>query len=598
MVSIKSVTAGKLLKEFIQGYDAEPFGEQGLVIVKQLLDIAFPDKEVNKIIESEELRILLHNAVTQYEFRKRPFFLAFTSFLLDTSPDAIKKMSGSQLKQELATLLEGDRPLPTFGIERAEYDLSGNPESAVLVKNALEGALISTTTSLFTYLLIENEGRAGRLFRDLDSQIRKLAENLKLINPFVIFLKALVDYKWKNVSLNGILPTAIEIDIEDIIHFFYQKPSDYLTRMSENYLNNLKRDGYDPIISIIDSCQIKASNNDSNFTLETFSERTQFSKIKDKILKDLEKIQSRVIGQKKINSKEFESLKDSLDKEWGRLEKEIRKEFQNFEKSIISSLRQTPPIFKYVKAGEDWILSPYSDMESIMKKRLQLEVAFKESSLKKDQKALEVFVELGGIEFAMENIIAHYFYERLPSRLIKLLEMPAKEQKIKILKFLQEKRYNEGFEAISDFLIPYSNAIISQLLAITLDIMKTQYFSTNPPILIYEEDIQNIKFIKLLNVPKEFFDDILPQKYIGNEYFIFQVHDDNIEIGLNLKSLNGKGTALFELLVSSTAYEDAEIYKNSRRVLGNFSGYVYSTAIGNMQVCPPPLKLVDDVFMK
>ncbi len=599
MASIKSVTAGKILKEFIEGYDAEPFGEQGLVIVKQLLDIAFPEIELEDIVVSEELRVLLHNAATQFEFRKQPFFLAFTSFLLDTNPEAIKKMSGTQLKQELATLLEGDRSLPSFELERSEYDLSGNPETAVLVKNALEGALIRTTTSLFSYLLIEGEGREGRLFRDLDAEIRKLADKLKIINPMAIFLTTLIDHKWKYVTLNGILPTSIEIDIDDIIKFFYENPSGYISLMSENFLGNLKRDGFTPIASLIESCQIKAANNDANFNLDIHSENPQFSKIKSRIFKELGKIQAKIVSQKKVNSKEFESLQDALNKEWSHLEKEIQREFQNFEKQCINSLHQQPPFFKYIKTDIDWILPPYTEIESILKKRLLLEVALKESPMRKDiQKAHQVFNELGGIEFAMENIIAHYFYERLPSRLVKQLEMPAKLQKIRVLKLLQEKRYNEGFDAISDFLMPYSNAIISQLLTIGLEIFKSQYFLTNPSILINEEDIQNIKFIKLLSLPKEIFDDLLPEKYFGNEYFTFQQHDEIFEVGFNLKSMNGKGTSLFELLVSSTAYDVAEIYKNSRRVLGNFSGYVYSTAIGNMQVCPPPLKLVDDLFMK
>jgi len=46
MATIKSITAGKLLQEFLKGYDDDPFGEQGLVIVKQLIDIAIPEKNL------------------------------------------------------------------------------------------------------------------------------------------------------------------------------------------------------------------------------------------------------------------------------------------------------------------------------------------------------------------------------------------------------------------------------------------------------------------------------------------------------------------------------------------------------------------------
>ena len=83
MASIESTTAGKLLQDFIKGYDDDPFGEQGLVIVKQLLDLAFPNLPLKEIISSKELLELLNVAGAEYSFRKQPLFMAFTSFLIE-----------------------------------------------------------------------------------------------------------------------------------------------------------------------------------------------------------------------------------------------------------------------------------------------------------------------------------------------------------------------------------------------------------------------------------------------------------------------------------------------------------------------------------
>ena len=67
-------------------------------------------------------------------------------------------------------------------------------------------------------------------------------------------------------------------------------------------------------------------------------------------------------------------------------------------------------------------------------------------------------------------------------------------------------------------------------------------------------------------------------------------------MGFHLK-LEGKGNDLFKLLISSSALENALIYKKATKILGTFSGYVYTSSIGNMAVCPPALKAVDDLFM-
>ena len=59
----------------------------------------------------------------------------------------------------------------------------------------------------------------------------------------------------------------------------------------------------------------------------------------------------------------------------------------------------------------------------------------------------------------------------------------------------------------------------------------------------------------------------------------------------------GKGNKLFDLLVSSSSLESAHFYKQATKVLGHFSGYVYSAAVGNLLVCPPDLNRVSDLFL-
>ena len=185
--TIESVTAGKLLQEFIKGYDDEPFGEQGLVIVTQLLGKAFPNQLLNQIIASDELCDLLNTALALYKFKNQPFFQAFTNFLLEKTEQELQKMDGSKLKQELSILLTTKTSSPSLEIERSAYDLSGNPESASLARTLLEGALIDITASLFQFLLIEDENHAGKFFHDLDNTCRFTADRIRKINSLYIF---------------------------------------------------------------------------------------------------------------------------------------------------------------------------------------------------------------------------------------------------------------------------------------------------------------------------------------------------------------------------------------------------------------------------
>ncbi|MHA2390153.1 MAG: hypothetical protein ACXACW_15640, partial [Candidatus Hodarchaeales archaeon] len=177
----KQVTAGLLLKEFISGYVDTPFGEQGLVITKQLLDLAFPNKTLDTIFQSGELIQMLTEEEAHFNFRKNPFFNAFLSFLIELTPEKIKPLSGSQLKKELTGLISRNRPLPSMEIDRV-YDLSGNPETATYAQKSLENALIKTTSSLLSYLLIGNNSNVGKLFSDLTSYIKQLAERVEEVN--------------------------------------------------------------------------------------------------------------------------------------------------------------------------------------------------------------------------------------------------------------------------------------------------------------------------------------------------------------------------------------------------------------------------------
>jgi hypothetical protein len=601
VATIKSITAGKLLQEFLKGYEHDdPFGEQGLVIVKQLLDIAFPGKNLEGIIASKELLDLLSYAAAQYNFRKKPLFLAFSSFILEKSKKELKKMSGDQLKKELITLIadDTDQPLPSFELERSAYDLSGNPESAAVVRDSLERALISTTASLFEYILIGTENNSGKLFQVLDSNIRITADRLRKINPFCTLLKALLEYKWVNISLNGCLPTLTELGVNDVCKYVEENPKAYLEKIKYKILKKIESDMKFPLQSLINSSQVSAEKKDADFPLDLEIELVQYNKTTNKIIKGLKKIQSKLKSNKKVSSKDFDSLRETLNKDCIKIEKEISKEYLGFQKIIDGLFFHEPPWFKYTKKGSTWELISSQEVLRELNAKLTMKNAFEfEKKSKSLQKIIPIFEQLGGIRFAFENIIAHHFYDRVPSRLVKLVETPAKHQRIKVLRSLQEMRYSEGLNAVRTYLVQPSEILISNLLEIGLTYFKGSYMKGNPSVSIAEEELKNPRYLKLLDIPKELLEEQSPETFFGTEYFFFQLGEELVNFGFHLKSFNGKGNDLFGLLISSTAYENAQIYKNATRVLGNFSGYVYSTAIGNMKVCPPALKAVDDLFM-
>ena len=98
--SIESITAGKLLQEFIQGYYDEPFGESGLIIVKQLFDLAIPHRSLKKLISSDELNGLLTKTGEHFNIRNKPFFLDVINFLHKNSAKKLNGMNAAQLKKE------------------------------------------------------------------------------------------------------------------------------------------------------------------------------------------------------------------------------------------------------------------------------------------------------------------------------------------------------------------------------------------------------------------------------------------------------------------------------------------------------------------
>ncbi|UCG90449.1 MAG: hypothetical protein JSU57_01585, partial [Candidatus Heimdallarchaeota archaeon] len=264
------------------------------MIVKQLLDLAFPNRPLSEIISSNELLELLTIAAAEYNFRKQPFFLAFTNFLLEKNPRELQKMDGTQLKKELVALFNVDTPLPTLEIDRAAYDLSGNPESASLARNMLERALISTTASLFGYLLIEEDNCAGKFFIDLDNNCRFLANRVQKMNTLFILLKELLSFNWKKFSMVGSLPTLEELGRNDVCQYVEEHSQEYLEKIQAKFIEKLEKEFKIPAYSLINSCKNQAENNDADFKLEIEHELYQSEKIKRKLIGDLEKIQLRL----------------------------------------------------------------------------------------------------------------------------------------------------------------------------------------------------------------------------------------------------------------------------------------------------------------
>jgi hypothetical protein len=91
LAEVKKVTAVLLLKEFISGYNNDPFGEQGLVITKQLLDIGFSKQSLESILgpNSQDIIKILVEEEALFDFRKNPFFHAFLTFGIEKKTSTV-----------------------------------------------------------------------------------------------------------------------------------------------------------------------------------------------------------------------------------------------------------------------------------------------------------------------------------------------------------------------------------------------------------------------------------------------------------------------------------------------------------------------------
>ncbi|WP_455140611.1 hypothetical protein [Candidatus Hodarchaeum mangrovi] len=599
MATIESITAGKLLLEFLRNYNDEPFGEQALVITKQLLDIAFPEKSQLDKLDLTELESLLAEAEIESKVRKTPFFNSLIKFVQSNPPSTIRNKQPSLLQKELIQLIESDKEFPSFEISRATYDLSGNPESASFARTQLEGALISTTASLFCFLLIEEEGKSGKFFHDLDHNIHVIAKQMHRVTTLIRFLKELNQYSWNYTPIIGCLPSLEELKTKDICKYLEDNFQTYLEKFQEKILNNFQKNYKEHILMMIDSSYEEMTKNRDKLPIDTDEETLpNLQKLKLKTINELQKIEQKLKNGKNISSKEFESIKNSFLKNCEKIERSIEKELSNFNSLVVSKINEEPKWLKYHKKGENWELHSSEEIIKLLDSKLKILNAFSiEKKTKEIKQAISIFEQLGGIHFAMENIIAHDFYERLPSRLQKTIESPAKLVKNKEVKYLQEIRYNEGLEAVQAYLIPYSEKIISNLLTIGLEHIKSFYILESPQISIDEENIRYPKYLDLLDLPRDFLGNKPPETFFESEDFTFRVRESSFNIGFNLNTFVGKGNDLFSLLVSSASFENAEIYKKATKILGKFTGYVYSTALGNMRVCPPSLKAVDDLFL-
>ncbi len=595
MATIRSITAGKLLQEFIKGYNGEPFGSQGLVIAKQLLDLAFPGKSLQDILTSKEITKLLYEADSQFNLQKQPVYHALTNFLKDKSHDQLQRMKESELKDVLVSAHNVDQTLTGLDLERTAFNLSGNPESASLARDSLGGALISTTASLFRYLLIEGENQAGKIFRDLNTSIHDLAILACRINPFISLLKEIITFKWNQFSPIGCFPQLSDLQTKNICKFVEEHLDEYLEKIKENYFKKLDEEFRTPLLSLIDECKLKTERQDSDFNLIIDLEFPRFEKIKNQVITDLEKLQTKMKSRKKVGSKDFKNIKENLKKDSSKIEQKADKEFQNFKKQTSSILFQEPQWFKFHKRDSKWTLEPIQNILDQLNQIITIEGAIDEGKSKTSKQVISIFQQLGGIHFALEVLVSHYFYEHVPFRLIKLVETPAKTQKIKELRYLQEMRYNEGMEAVRELLTLNSDIMISTIINNGFNLLKDSYMKENPPVFI-EENGRNPSYMKLLEIPKDLFGDKSTELFLGKDPFIIQTKENSFAIGLRIK-LRGRGNDLFSLLISSACIESSEIYKKATKVLGDFSGYVYSAAIGNMRICPPALKEVNDLFM-
>jgi hypothetical protein len=574
-------------------YTDHPFGEQGLVLTKQLLDLAFPGQPLKSIINSSELIEMMNEEESHFNFKKNPFFQAFLNFLIENSPSSIQKMRADQLKKELARLLNRKRPLPSFEIERIMYDLSGNPETASHAKKALEKALIETTASLLSYLFLGDESRIGKVFSDLLEEISQLADDVQDIHQFTTFFSSLTNFKWRDTLLSGCLPKIQDLETNDICKLLFQQSERYLHQLKANNHRRLTQDLRSPLIEVIDSCWAKFQTGEHDFEIKVELDYPGKTDAEKKVINSLNKISKRVKSRKKISEQDINNIKETLEKAIHRKEERITKEIQEFEKSWLSKKIPVPPWLKFVQAEIGWDIE---DSTKVCSQLLQIFTLnnFLPKKSKSDKLAYSIFETLGGLQFAMTIITAKNFYDQLPSDLITLVESPAKNEKNQALRFLREKNYLEGTDAVREYLVEIAGSI-ADLLNQGLELIKQSYFKSIPEVLMDDEHLESPNYIYLIDIPAHFLEENRPQDYFGKKHFLYISGGNNITIGYHLPG-KGKGNDLYELLVSSSSIANASLYKQATKVIGHFSGFVYSAAVGNLQICPTELYPLSDLF--
>jgi len=600
LTDVKKITAFLLLKEFISGYNNDPLGEQGLVITKQLLDLGFSKQPLESILGpgSEELIKILVEEETLFDFRKNPFFHAFLTFLTGETPESIKSLSGDQLKKELAGLVSRKRPLPTLEIDRVMYDLSGNPETASHAKKSLENALIKTTSALLSFLLIGNGSDTGKILNDLIFDIFQLSDRVKEINYFITFFKELLKYKWNLTVLNGCLPTLKQIKTTNICRLIQDDPKKYIQILEVNNKRKLDQELRFPLITKINACWEDLKKSSYDFEIDVQIEYPDHKAITKKVSKGLEKITSRSKSGKKVSEQDITNLKEIVQKEIIRREERINKEITGFIKLWKAKKIPEPPWFKYSNNGGDaWqVVDPKISLDSITE-TLTLSNYFQKKG-KSNKQIHALFKNLRGIHTAMEAISANHFYDKLPPDILEIIENPlTRKERRPEINFLREKHYKEGITSVRNLFTKSSGLIISTLLSDCLTIIKDNYFRVDPEVFMDDENLQSPNYLFLLELPRELIEESNPIELFGEKHFIFEKTDQLVRIGFHLDKWKGRGNKLFDLLVSSSSLESAHYYKQAAKILGHFSGYVYSAAVGNLQVCPPDLKRVNDLFL-
>jgi hypothetical protein len=600
LADVKKITAVMLLKEFIAGYNNDPFGEQGLIITKQLLDLGFSQKPLESILgpNSEELIKLLVEEEALFNFRKNPFFQAFLTFLTGETPESIKSLSGDQLKKELARLVSKKRPLPTLEIDRVMYDLSGNPETAFHAKKSLENVLIKTTSALLSFLLVGDDSNIGKILNDLILDIFQLSERVREINYFIVFFTELNNFKWQIATLNGCLPTLKQLDTKNICRLIQDDPEKYILQLEKNNERKIDQELRFPLITKINGCWEDLKKSSSDLELDVKFEYPGHGEIKKKIIKGLEKIKSRSKSGKKVSEQDITNLKELVQKEVNRNQERINKEIQSFTKLWNAKKIPEPPWFKFSNnGGEIWeVVDPKTVIQSVSE-TFTLTNYFQKKS-KSDKQVHAVFDMLGGINVAMEIISADHFYDQLPADILEIIENPSSGKKRNSeIEFLREKHYKEGIGSLREFFNDNSGSIISTLLSQCLKIIKDNYFRVDPEVFMDDENLHSPNYLFLLELPRELIEESNPIELFGEKYFIFQKTDQIVRIGFHLDKWKGRGNKLFALLVSSSSLESAHYYKQATKVLGHFSGYVYSAAVGNLQVCPRDLIQISDLFL-